>query len=251
MNDFSWPDPFDDNSREIIADLREFGWHVAIQDDPNEGPPFAYSLGLHLHFQHPEVIVLGLPIEVSRPLIQRIALAVKAGERFQHAHEAAGVLDDFDVFFRQVDLPQVADYLAAACWFYRRGEFPVLQCVWPDARGKYPWHPCFPLALKVRQPILSADAYWPFHEGRNRVAFTSRQVIEDGRPILRVVHDQDGDWQFLCGQENLDQDGRLIRLSTALRLDATLNELADLPDGWQATRESTAAAWARKSPLRG
>ncbi|MDR0265416.1 MAG: hypothetical protein LBJ04_19525 [Sphingobacterium sp.] len=30
--------------------------------------------------------------------------------------------------------------------------------------------------------------------------FTTRQWIEESKPILRVVHDNDGDWQFLTSK---------------------------------------------------
>src|SRR5262249_27846256 len=121
-----------------------------------------------------------------------------------------------------------------------------LQCVWPDAQHRYPWHPEFPVALAQRQPVLSDDTSWPFHEGRNRAAFTTKPVLRDGHPILLVTHDQDGDWQFLCGTTNRPRDGQLVSLGCIFERDHTLAEVADLPEGWRAYRRAKGATWQRE-----
>lgn len=83
---------------------------------------------------------------------------------------------------------------------------------------------------------------WPFTEPPNRACFSTRKVLK-GAPILLVSHDSDGDWQFLCGQIDGPEDIRTIGLDCALNLDATIGELADLPRGWQAWRDSPDDDW--------
>ena len=87
---------------------------------------------------------------------------------------------------------------------------------------------------------------WPFADKPNTASITTRQVLE-GAPILLVTHDEDdGGWQFLCGTTNDPADARVVGLGQMLRRDGTLGELADLPEGWRASRASADGPWGRR-----
>jgi hypothetical protein len=86
---------------------------------------------------------------------------------------------------------------------------------------------------------------WPFADKPNTASITTRQVLE-GAPVLRVTHDaDDGSWQFLCGTTDDTADGRVVGLGEMYARDATLGELADLPEGWRAWRAAPGLPWAR------
>jgi hypothetical protein len=88
---------------------------------------------------------------------------------------------------------------------------------------------------------------WPFADPPNVATFTTVNVLEHAHPILFVYHDaDDGAWQFLCGKTNDPGQGRLIDLRCALAMDPSLAELADLPLGWRAWRESKGDPWLRE-----
>jgi hypothetical protein len=88
---------------------------------------------------------------------------------------------------------------------------------------------------------------WPFRDPENLAVFTTRQVLEDGRPIQLVTHDaEDGAWQFLSDGAALESDGRIIALREALDIDQAIAELADLPTGWQAFRATPSSPWKRR-----
>lgn len=88
---------------------------------------------------------------------------------------------------------------------------------------------------------------WPFDQAANVTAITTRQVIEENAEILVVVHyNDDHSWAFLCGTTDRDDDGRIIGMGTALRLDSTLAQIADLPPGWIASRNYSGGVWNRK-----
>ena len=90
------------------------------------------------------------------------------------------------------------------------------------------------------------DDAWPFDQGPNVAAITTVNVIEHGAPILLVIHyDDDDSWAFLCGTTNDDADGRVIGMGTALRLDPTIREIADLTPGWKAWRSARGGTWKR------
>jgi hypothetical protein len=91
--------------------------------------------------------------------------------------------------------------------------------------------------------MLSADS-WPFDQPRECAVFTTRQVVERREPILYVTHDaEDHGWQFIGSSSGTAENQMIIALYEAVQLDSSLLEIADLPVGWQAVRES------RQTPL--
>lgn len=77
----------------------------------------------------------------------------------------------------------------------------------------------------------------------NLAAFVCPHVFKDERPILYVCR-ADGDWQFLCGEEDhSDADGHVVGVGHLTDRDPTLHELADLPSDYEAQRKQTGQAW--------
>lgn len=61
-----------------------------------------------------------------------------------------------------------------------------------------------------------------------------------------MVHDEDGDWQFLTGDQMPD-DIKLVALEQMTLRDNTLNEIFDLDFGEEAEREFVGAEWTRST----
>jgi len=90
------------------------------------------------------------------------------------------------------------------------------------------------------------NAAFLFSEARTHVVFTLKQIVEQKEAILFVVHDSDeADWQFLSGKSVSQKDLMLVSLESLVSADSSLNELADLPQGWYATRVSVGSKWER------
>ena len=78
------------------------------------------------------------------------------------------------------------------------------------------------------------------------MVFVCEHVFRDASPVLLVVRDEDGDWQFLCGQgHEPDEVPRVVGIDQLWELDSRLRELRDLPDRFEAERGSVAGAWIR------
>ena len=91
------------------------------------------------------------------------------------------------------------------------------------------------------------SAPWPFDQPQNAAAITTRQVIEDGLPVLRVVHyDDDHSWGFTCGTTQSSEDGRVVAMGEILKRDPTLVEISDLAPGWAARRKEVGGLWLRR-----
>jgi len=87
---------------------------------------------------------------------------------------------------------------------------------------------------------------WPFHEPPNVAVFTVKRIVEGRSPILLVKHDSDdGAWQFLDGDFITEQDAAVVSLQSMFLQDCTLAQLADLPVGWVAWRDTPTAPWER------
>lgn len=87
---------------------------------------------------------------------------------------------------------------------------------------------------------------WPFDQAENVAAITTKLVLEDNHPILRVVHySDDHSWAFTCGTTDEPEEGRVIAMAEAVRIDPTIIEIADLPPGWGASREKIGGEWVR------
>lgn len=73
-----------------------------------------------------------------------------------------------------------------------------------------------------------------------------RQVLDGSEPILLVSHDEDDHaWQFIGTSDASVEDAKLVCLEDIVRLDPTVLEVADLPPGWQASRDQVGGEWAR------
>ena len=90
------------------------------------------------------------------------------------------------------------------------------------------------------------DQPWPFDQEENVAALTTRQVLREGHPILRVVHySDDHSWAFTCGTTDDPSDGLVVGMGCIFERDPSLREISDLPPGWGAWRESADAPWHR------
>lgn len=83
-----------------------------------------------------------------------------------------------------------------------------------------------------------------FSDAEDKAVFTCNHVTDEKSPILYATHDNDGDWQFLCGQnDHAEENAKIISLKNAVELDNTLNELFEMPIGVGAERDGIGKKW--------
>jgi hypothetical protein len=71
-------------------------------------------------------------------------------------------------------------------------------------------------------------------------------VICERQPILFVAHEaEDGRWFFVTGQPYAVEDILCATLREVVEFDPTVCEVADLPWGWKAVRETVGGPWTR------
>ena len=78
----------------------------------------------------------------------------------------------------------------------------------------------------------------------NIYVFTTRRIVLGQDPILRVLHDEDGDWQFLSREEVLtESDAMVVSLGGMMEIDSSLKDVVDIPTGMQAVRDRVGNEW--------
>lgn len=233
----------------LIKDIREYGWAVLLIEATDYLPSVAYTVGLWKNYNHPELISFGLTNNTLHSIINIGGELVKDGHKLQVGRDYNDFFENGIAQFIQVDPRSLKDYFGYAIAFNDSAVFPALQLVWTDRNNRYPWDANFDEEFVYRQPLLDRNADFKFREEKNVAIFTTKQWIEERKPILQVIHGEDGDWQFLTGDQ-MPQDIRIVALEQMTLQDQTLNDIFNLDYGEVAVRSFIGDKWIR-SGIRG
>ncbi|AEV84479.1 hypothetical protein ACWT_3456 [Actinoplanes sp. SE50] len=130
-----------DEIAEIGKAIARSGLYLQFVPQPTALETCWYTVGL-TRYGHPELILFGLPPDISRPALQAVAEEIIAGRRVLTAGQRAGdILEG-----HQVELVAVTEpdrHLPVAAQFYEATGAVVeaLQIVWPDRHHRWPWQP--------------------------------------------------------------------------------------------------------------
>lgn len=229
------------------AHICEYGYSVTKVFSTDYNPSFAYSVGLHETYGHPEIICFGLKLDTLHTIINDVVQII----RDQGGIDSAKVYDD-SLFqgsrskFLEVNTDNVSDYFGAALEHYQHADFSCLQLIWTDRNNVFPWETGFEKEFKHIQPLLDRNMNFKFREEENLAVFTTKSWLDNRSRILRVVHDDDGDWQFFPDAVAPTSDkGVVVCLKDMIAHDPSLNQCFNLEYGETAKRESTSSLWVR------
>ena len=147
------PTPENDFDRKLIADIHEYGWHCLLVADEHHpehaeqnaalGPhpiydaAFAYTVGLTLTRDHPELILVGRWPQ-AHAILQTAVGAIESGTRFAHGSESDEILEGYPVRFHRVSPDWAEHLLTYTSWVRRRRPFEAVQLVLPDRERRWP-----------------------------------------------------------------------------------------------------------------
>lgn len=241
----------------IATDLQSFGWHVTKVLGDDELPPFAYTVGLSVTYNHPEVVIFGLndDLDLMHEVLDGIQKRIAKGERFEHGASKRGILLGYTCSFARFPTSAYAEHLGQAVR-HLGGEkaFSAVQCIWPDPKKRLPWDPRVMPPVLARQPVFCRpdagprDAKWPFPEPHSRRALTTIQVVRGKEPVRYVGRFGDGDYQFVCETTEDEDDLVVTTLGWLLDHDPGLKAVARLEPGEARIRDAFGARW-RKAPV--
>lgn len=130
----------DCTDRKLLADVAEFGWHVIHVSADDKGPGFSFTVGLFYSFGHPELLIMGLPQNVSHGILSGAVDEIRRGMVFHAEACSKALLSAHSCRFSHIPVGRYEDFLGYAIWFYRSlpSRFPALQILWLEKKGLFP-----------------------------------------------------------------------------------------------------------------
>ena len=87
---------------------------------------------------------------------------------------------------------------------------------------------------------------WKFDQAPN-VAFITCQSVIEGHPVLVATHyEDDHSWAFMDGAPADMSAALVVAMSSVIIRHRDLDEIAELPPGWSATRVAVGQPWSKK-----
>lgn len=135
------------------------GWALeAVSPRTDTDPPvagYAYTIGFPERYGFPEVAVFGLTPVAAHGIVNLVADALAGGTEIPLRVELVGLLDnELRCVFVPVDLDVWGEMFSVGrAW--HRGEFDLVQLLWPDKRGLLPYEEGFDPRLVYAQPVLT------------------------------------------------------------------------------------------------
>ncbi|WP_161956776.1 DUF4262 domain-containing protein [Sphingosinithalassobacter portus] len=155
-----WRKSLNRAERKIVDTVARTGCHINVVWDPDsDGSAWAYSVGFPETVDQPEVIVIGLDGQLMGAMINDTMQLCKNGLTLSDGVEIDSLLQDHVVVVRSVPTENIVpDYLNSAIWYEKRRTGQalsrVVQLVWPDLNGRYPWDADCDAAVMKAQPAL-------------------------------------------------------------------------------------------------
>lgn len=269
-------DSYDEQDRGVIDTVLAHGWQVimvadgvgcddpAHQDDADvghdEGPAFAYTIGLGHRVGHPELLMAGLDHHLMHRCLNRIAERIMKGLRLAPGDALEDVLAGVPVAVEAVTDLALAETVIWSGWFHRRKP-EALAIVWPDRKGVFGWQPGAPSILDDLQPTawrvpvdhtggLAPDPSWDFPVPPDHHAISCTHVVDAGAAVLWAARQTDDqrveDWSIHCGADGHETDDlRVVHLAHLVRSAPALRLIADLARDEEAWRDDPDDPWER------
>lgn len=121
----------------LLKDVEKHGWLV-LQIVDNELPSYSYTVGLFKKFGHPELVISGLSGETAQAILNDIGYDIAKGIIREPEHSYDDVLEGYPCLFKSVPASKYDDYFGRANVYYQGSDYPVLQCVLPDGKKRFP-----------------------------------------------------------------------------------------------------------------
>lgn len=252
---------WDERDRKLVADVHRHGWGVIGISGDERLPGWAFTVGLWHSFASPEAAMFGLRVPDMQHWLNQLGEEIRVGHLPRPDELRNGILADVPVTFRPVHDSWYAELFGFALWFTQRPPLPIVEVVWPDREGRFPWEDGCGARCRDDQPQLwlARDRHpmgrwtratvqdpWPFLDDPATGVFTTKRIAFEGRAVVYVVHDHDGDWQFLDGDDVTPDDITLVHLEHIVGAHPRVAEVGDLPRGWEAWRDPADTEWRRR-----
>ncbi len=217
------------------------GWDVVSVPAEGRRPAYAFTVGLWHSFAHAEASVFGRDEDEMIRWLDTVGGEVKAGRMLLPDRLGDDVVGTTEVFPRPALASWHRHLFGAALSFYRGQPVPMLQLVWPDRDGVLPWDQgcdddCLAAQPRLWDRVTAAPVPdgWPFPVSPDALVLTTNAIAFDGAPVIGVVHDEEGEWQFLDNPAVDMKDLTIVHLAHVMACRPELGVLGDLSMGFEA-----------------
>lgn len=124
----------------IKADIKKYGFKtIGVLGDGFDGS-FAYTVGLEATYGHPELLMTGIGPDTAHFCFERLLEQVLAGSSLNFDDVMHGACR-FPMQIRRVNSKRACEehMLLTKDFYGGSDEFQVLQLVYPDPKGVFPW----------------------------------------------------------------------------------------------------------------
>jgi hypothetical protein len=141
-------------TEQTVEQVREYGWQVMMIPADDNGPGWAFTIGLWHTHGVPELAMFGLDVYDMKACLNGLGKQAVDGLHVGADQIRHDVIENHPVTLKAVDLRWYRAFFGSAIMFYRRPPFPVLQVVWPNGEGFFPWQPESDESYRTLQPQL-------------------------------------------------------------------------------------------------
>ena len=166
ISDFQWPEPEDEQDRELLNKVRIRGWTALHVEGELGRPAYYFTTGHYLHYGQPEVLIMGAPKEVAEQLLIRVALHMRGPfQPLEVGRKYDYFCEDLSVALLPVSIGFYNEYLGFNNWFYGSLDhvYPAVQLVWSDMEGNLPWQEGYDKRFHRLQPLLGDESWRRLH----------------------------------------------------------------------------------------
>jgi hypothetical protein len=149
----------DEFERKALEDIERFGCAVIHVAAEGVLPPFSYSVGISKSASAPEVNIVGLKKPIAHSIVNEYNRRVLTGEVLSPGALYAGFIEGFELRAEMVDHSFYEEYFGWNLWLYRGSGFQVLQLVYPNTAGVWPWEAEADEWFRTWQPILRSTRH--------------------------------------------------------------------------------------------
>jgi len=249
---------------ETLDVIERVGWQTwSIASPDRDEQDFCYTVGVNDIFGLPELISIGLDPKVGANALNCAVRMMREGRNLTEGRIPDVLGGDIEVEFHSIDPKWLHRVMLRTNWYYEGANVPALQLIFPDLENRFQWHMQFDERFK--QPMLLPgypeqdlerefwDSHdfnfdkkaWKFSDPPSTRVMTTEEAESGAEPITYVAHyAEDGAWIFLTPSMTKGRTAT-SRLRRMVAVDKSIEQLADLPPGWIAVRDSPEKPWER------
>ena len=146
----------DESDKKLLENIANFGCQVMHISAEEDLPPFAYSVGIQKSSSAPEVVVIGLKQPLAHSVVNEYNKRIRNGENFEIGKNYPDFIEGFEVLVSKVDKSHYQEYFGFNLWLYGGDNFDIVQLVYPNTSGIWPWQKESDDWFRSWQPVLAS-----------------------------------------------------------------------------------------------